>query len=127
MFNEVLPVDLRQNIEQCIILLEYFSHFSVHRKHLKKLLRQVAGLHHQTFDLVDLEKGMKICISNVFPGNTNSFGLRMEFLGCIPRIEFTDTGYPYLPLVPSNISEIPFTFVIKLSIQLLTLLKSSEK
>lgn len=91
MFNAVLPVDLRQNIEQCIILL-YFSHFSVHRKHLKKLLRQVAGLHHQIFDLVDLENGLKICISSVFPGNTYSFGLRMEFLDCIPRNEITDTG-----------------------------------
>lgn len=126
MFNVVLPVDLRQNIEQYILLL-YFTHFSVHRKHLKKLLRQVAGLHHQVFDLVDLEKGMKICISNVFPGNTNSFGLRMEFLGCIPRNEITDTGYPYLPLVPRSILEISFTSLTKLSIRLLTLLKSSER
>lgn len=52
-----------------VVLKHWFSECSAHQYHLEGSLLQVAGLHPQISDSVSLGWGLRICLSNEFPGD----------------------------------------------------------
>lgn len=48
------------------------QNLSLHQNHLESLVKQIAGLHHQRFWPVGLDRGLRICIWNKFPGDADN-------------------------------------------------------
>lgn len=55
---------------------QWFSSLSVHQNPLEGLLKQMARPHSQGSDSIGLRSGLKICICNKSPGDTDRAHLR---------------------------------------------------